>query len=116
MSSTVSTPPLGSAPGSDEIDPGVSVAGEEDPGASIDMASRDAAEVRMGSDQPAGTVAGAPAVGAGEPMKPGDQAPEGTPGTGEDVCPDCGGSGRQGGKPCPTCEGTGKVNVGIGGA
>lgn len=116
MSSTVPTTPLGSAPGSDEIDLGESVAGEEDPGASIDMASRDAAEVRMGSDQPAGSVGGAPAAGAGEPMKPGDEAPEGTPGTGEGLCPDCGGSGRKDGKACPTCEGTGKVTVGIGGA
>jgi hypothetical protein len=60
--------------------------------------------------------------GAGRPqpsspaMSPGDQAPEGTPGTGEDVCPKCGGSGRQGAQVCPHCEGTGKVTVGIGGA
>lgn len=51
-----------------------------------------------------------------KPMSPGDEAPEGTPGTGEAVCPTCGGSGKEGGKACPTCEGTGKVTVGIGGA
>jgi hypothetical protein len=50
------------------------------------------------------------------PMNPGDQAPPGTPGTGEDVCPRCGGSGRLGAGACPDCGGSGKVNVGIGGA
>lgn len=56
------------------------------------------------------------AVGAPSPMKPGDQAPEGTPGTGEDTCPACGGSGRDhAGKSCSECQGTGKVTVGIGG-
>lgn len=51
-----------------------------------------------------------------EPRAPGDQAAPGTPGTGEAVCPDCGGSGRLGDRDCPTCEGSGKVIVGIGGA
>ena len=64
-----------------------SVAGEEDPGASIDVAS-----------------------------SPGDEAPAGTPGTGEKVCPDCGGSGQRAGRECPTCQGSGKVTAGIGGA
>jgi DnaJ-class molecular chaperone len=49
-------------------------------------------------------------------MAPGDQAPAGTPGTGEAVCPACGGSGRLGTQSCPNCEGTGKITVGIGGA
>jgi DnaJ-class molecular chaperone len=49
-------------------------------------------------------------------MAPGDEAPAGTPSTGEDVCPQCGGTGRIGAGPCPNCEGTGKVIVGIGGA
>ena len=40
----------------------------------------------------------------------------GTPGTGEDLCPTCGGTGKQAGRDCPTCQGTGKVIVGIGGA
>ena len=51
-----------------------------------------------------------------KPMAPGDDAPAGTPGTGENVCPRCGGSGRIGGSACPECEGTGKVTKGIGGA
>lgn len=59
-----------------------------------------------------------PSAGAsGNPtMNPGDQAPPGTPGTGENLCPACGGSGKVESKPCPTCGGTGKVIEGLGGA
>lgn len=64
------------------VDLATSVAGEEDPGASV---------------------------------SPGDEAPAGTPGTGEKVCPDCGGSGQRAGRACPTCGGTGKVTAGVGG-
>ena len=40
-------------------------------------------------------------------MAPGDEAPPGTPGTAEDVCADCGGSGTiDGGE---TCLGRGRV-------
>jgi len=42
-------------------------------------------------------------------MAPGDEAPPGTPGTGEDVCPDCAGSGRGDGGACQTCLGRGRV-------
>ena len=49
-------------------------------------------------------------------MAPGDEAPPGTPGTGEDVCPECGGSGKVDGKECPECAGTGTVVRGVGGA
>lgn len=73
-----------------------SVAGEEDPGASNEIGS---ARERSGS----------------RPMSAGDEAPAGTPGTGEKICPDCGGSGRRAGGTCPTCGGTGKVTAGIGG-
>lgn len=49
-------------------------------------------------------------------LKPGDEAQPGTPGTGEDLCEDCGGRGaRADGSTCPTCEGTGRVVHGIGG-
>lgn len=52
-----------------------------------------------------------------ESGKPGDTAPPGTGGTGEDICPACKGSGKTGtGDPCPNCLGSGKVNRGIGGA
>jgi DnaJ-class molecular chaperone len=46
---------------------------------------------------------------------PGDEAPPGTKGSGEDVCPTCHGSGKVGGGECKTCGGTGKVTRGIGG-
>jgi hypothetical protein len=77
-----------------QIKPGAfqqSVAGEEDPGASLD-------------------VPAAPAP------RRGDEVPSGTPGSGEVQCPVCGGSGRgTGGTACAECNGTGKVNRGIGG-
>jgi hypothetical protein len=47
--------------------------------------------------------------------KPGDEAPPGTPGSGDSLCRDCGGTGTKGGMPCPHCDGTGTVNEGIGG-
>lgn len=46
---------------------------------------------------------------------PGDEAPPGTPDTGEDVCPRCEGEGAVGGEDCPVCGGTGYVITGIGG-
>lgn len=48
-------------------------------------------------------------------LNPGDEAAPGTPGTGEDVCRTCNGSGRIDGEACPTCGGTGTVIEGIGG-
>ncbi len=48
-------------------------------------------------------------------LSPGDVAEPGTPGTGEDVCPECKGTGQVGSAPCATCGGTGKVTEGIGG-
>lgn len=48
--------------------------------------------------------------------KPGDEAPPGTPGTGDNTCRACAGTGRKDGQPCPECRGTGVVNAGIGGA
>lgn len=49
-------------------------------------------------------------------MNPGDEAPPGTSGTGEDVCPACHGSGKLNGAPCGNCGGTGKITRAIGGA
>jgi hypothetical protein len=51
----------------------------------------------------------------GAKINPGDVGPPGTPGTGEDVCPDCQGRGRIDNAPCPNCGGTGKVIAGIAG-
>ena len=47
---------------------------------------------------------------------PGDEAPPGTPGTGEDVCPECNGTGKVQSGECPACGGTGKIVRAIGGA
>ncbi|MBT2323659.1 hypothetical protein J7E62_15020 [Variovorax paradoxus] len=67
-----------------------SVAGEEDPGASVEPT-------------------------AATPSHPGDEAPAGTLGTGEKQCSRCGGSGRLiGDQPCPDCKGTGKITIGVG--
>ena len=49
-------------------------------------------------------------------MAPGDEARPGTPGTGEDICPQCHGSGKKAGQRCESCAGTGKIIRGIGGA
>ena len=53
---------------------------------------------------------------AGSHLKPGDEALPGTPGTGEDICPECRGTGKlKDGDECPTCEGTGRIVQAIGG-
>jgi DnaJ-class molecular chaperone len=49
-------------------------------------------------------------------MAPGDEAPAGTSGTGENVCRRCGGTGRTDTGVCPECLGSGMVIEGIGGA
>ena len=51
----------------------------------------------------------------GAKLNPGDVAAPGTPGTGEDVCPECQGKRTVAGRPCRTCGGTGKVIKGIAG-
>jgi len=48
-------------------------------------------------------------------MNPGDEAPPGTPGTGEVPCPECKGTGRLRAAPCPNCGGTGKIIQGVAG-
>jgi DnaJ-class molecular chaperone len=66
------------------------------------------------------TVAGKKEEMQGQPrpsqMNPGDEALPGTPGTGEDICRVCKGSGKVDGRACPNCGGAGKVIQGIGGA
>jgi DnaJ-class molecular chaperone len=59
----------------------------------------------MTSDRPA----------TGSQINPGDEAAPGTPGTGEDICPACAGSGRKNNQVCPNCNGTGRIIEGIGG-
>jgi hypothetical protein len=50
-----------------------------------------------------------------ETPNPGDEAPPGAPGTGEDICPVCAGSGKLEGASCENCGGSGRVIEGIGG-
>ena len=52
----------------------------------------------------------------GPRLNPGDEAASGTPGTGEDACRTCKGTGRVRGSSCPDCGGTGIVIEGIDGA
>ena len=60
---------------------------------------------------------GAPVAGSSQASvpNPGDEAAAGVPGTGENVCRTCNGSGRAEGGECPTCGGSGIVIEGIGG-
>ena len=52
-----------------------------------------------------------------QPRSPGAEANPGTPGTGEDICPQCNGRGRDAnGATCRNCEGSGRIVKGIGGA
>ncbi len=48
-------------------------------------------------------------------LKPGDEAPPDDPTAGENICPECDGSGKADGEDCPNCEGTGKITEAIGG-
>ena len=57
-----------------------------------------------------------PAASDQTKLNPGDEAEPGAPGTGENVCPECKGSGRIGATPCPICGGLGTIIEGIGGA
>ncbi|AVS71632.1 hypothetical protein C8247_15190 [Paracidovorax avenae] len=113
--------PPGGQPGRDPLSFGISVAGEEDPGAAFDNETPQAsgpagaAPQPGASDQPAGQGGRDPRP-ATPPLAPGDEAAPGTPGTGENLCPACGGTGRRAGAPCTECAGTGRVTVGIGGA
>jgi DnaJ-class molecular chaperone len=49
-------------------------------------------------------------------LNPGDEAKPGTPGSAEDICDGCSGSGKLAdGAECPTCGGSGRVIRGVGG-
>jgi RecJ-like exonuclease len=49
-------------------------------------------------------------------MAPDDEAPKGTPGAGENICPACDGTGKVDSAACETCAGTGVVIEEVGGA
>jgi len=57
-----------------------------------------------------------PRASADQPQNPGDEAPPGTAGTGEAICPECSGTGRRDAAPCENCGGSGKIIQGVGGA
>ena len=61
-------------------------------------------------------AASVPSRAARMDLNPGDDAPPGTPGTGEGLCPTCSGSGRHDNMACPDCGGTGHIVQAIGGA
>jgi hypothetical protein len=46
---------------------------------------------------------------------PGDEAPPEEPSAGENICPECDGSGKKDGAECPNCEGSGRIIEAIGG-
>jgi DnaJ-class molecular chaperone len=48
-------------------------------------------------------------------IAPGDEAPPEEPSSGENVCPQCGGSGSADEEQCPNCGGTGFVIEAVGG-
>jgi DnaJ-class molecular chaperone len=56
-----------------------------------------------------GGETGAAPRGAATIRNPGDEAPPGTPQTGENTCPECHGTGRAQNGDCPSCGGTGRV-------
>jgi len=59
----------------------------------------------VNQDKTGGPEAGPGSAPSTGEMAPGDEAPAGTEGTGEDICPDCGGSGCTDGGDCPGCAG-----------
>ena len=54
-------------------------------------------------------------AGGNPTINPGDQAAPGTPGTGENVCPECKGSGQVNAAPCRNCGGSGVIIEGVSG-
>lgn len=58
-----------------------------------------------------------PQTSSANRCNPGDEAAPGTPQTGEDVCPECNGSGKKADQTmCPNCGGTGVIVVNVGDA
>jgi hypothetical protein len=84
---------------------------QDPPEGSRDVIERELA--RNAAKQNAGPTKSAPSPGTTE--RPGDQAPPGAPGAGENLCPECSGTGKVNGRPCDQCKGTGKIVTGIGG-
>ena len=102
--------PAGPVGGGDPLDLAESVAGEEDPGAAIDLEMASPGR----SDPPLGRRDNE-RQDAQTPTSPSGEALLDMPESGHDACPRCGGSGTLAGRECPECQGSGKLNVGIGG-
>ncbi|HEY0354191.1 MAG TPA: hypothetical protein VGC68_11230 [Enterovirga sp.] len=62
-----------------------------------------------------GSRSGGTTAGTEPKLEPGDEAKPGTPGAGENICPECQGTGLVSNLPCQNCGGTGIVIEGIGG-
>jgi DnaJ-class molecular chaperone len=54
-------------------------------------------------------------TGEPNPQGPTDEVPAREPSSGENVCPECSGSGERDGSECPACGGSGVVNEAVGG-
>jgi hypothetical protein len=80
------------------------------------QAERDLRDEDSIPEQASAGITGTAASPNATQTQPGDEAAPGTPGTGENACPTCRGSGKVGQNRCPDCGGTGKVIEGIGGA
>jgi len=50
-----------------------------------------------------------------EEPRPGDEAPADEPSAGENICPECDGTGKVDGETCPNCRGEGKIIEAVGG-
>jgi hypothetical protein len=69
-------------------------------------------DYRDAEDQP--IAGGAAGEGGDDTMNLGDEAPPGSPATGENLCRACGGMGLDGhDEACPECGGTGRVIVAV---
>jgi len=87
-----------------------SVAGEEDPGAALDMPESSfhlQASGGSGCIQP---------FTPGDAIAPGVDAPVLARNTGESLCCECGGAGTLTGALCLVCDGTGRLNTARGGS
>ena len=92
------------APSPSDLD-SQSVAGEEDPGASLSIpADSSASTASQLVFSPTGVI------------NPVDEAADGTLGTAKGICCECGGLGRMANEPCAFCNGGGMVSVGLGSA
>jgi hypothetical protein len=97
------------------MDPKTFTPQQDPPEGSREVIDRELARNAAKQNAGPGPVKGGGAPSPGVTERPGDQAPPGAPGAGENLCPECSGTGKVNGHPCDQCKGTGKVITGIGG-